>query len=249
MNPHVVVDIGNTRIKWGRCSLTGVTEMASLPADDTVAWQAQRDRWNLPARATWVLAGVSPKRRDAVREWLVEGRQDVEVLHSPRQLPLEVGVEEPDKVGIDRLLNAVAVNSRRAPGQSAIVVDAGSAVTVDWVDEGGVFRGGAIFPGFRLMSQALHAYTALLPLVEITQPLPPALGTATRSAVEGGVYWAVAGGIQALTMRLRPPGTRPADIFLGGGDAPLLMPALADRVFILWPEMTLEGIRLAAQSR
>ena len=82
-------------------------------------------------------------------------------------MPLEVELEHPDKVGIDRLLNAVAANRRRQEHVAAILVDAGSAVTVDYLDGNGVFRGGAIFPGFRLMARALHDYTALLPIVDI----------------------------------------------------------------------------------
>ena len=89
------------------------------------------------------------------------------VLQYAGELPLRVELEKPDHVGIDRLLDAVAVNSRRAPGVPAVIIDAGSAVTVDLVDGAGAFRGGAILPGLRLMAKSLHDYTALLPLIEL----------------------------------------------------------------------------------
>jgi type III pantothenate kinase len=151
---------------------------------------------------------------------------------------------------MDRLLNAVAAKSRIQREAPIILVDAGSAVTVDWVDETGTFRGGAIFPGFALMAKALHDYTAQLP--DIGVPARPARalpGTNTREAIEAGVFWAVAGGVQALIRQLEAAeraGPRPA-VFLTGGDASLLAEVLESSVHI-WPEMTLEGIRLAAEA-
>src|SRR5205085_7856667 len=109
--------------------------------------------------------GVHPARRQRLADWLLARGDEVEVVVSPGRLPLATALPQPEKAGIDRLFNAVAVNSRRRPNAAAVVVDAGSAVTVDLVDEHGVFRGGAILPGLRLMAQALHDYTALLPAV------------------------------------------------------------------------------------
>src|SRR5205823_11315500 len=101
-------------------------------------------------------------------------------IERPDQLPLSVALAEPAKVGIDRLLNAVAANTLRPRDMPVVIADIGSAVTVDWLDENGVFKGGAIFPGLRLMAKALNDYTALLPLVEIWRNLPPLPGTSTR---------------------------------------------------------------------
>ena len=244
MEAHVVVDIGNSRIKWGRSSATAVAAMTALPHGDATAWQAQFDEWRLTPGLQWVVSGVAPKARDGLIAWLRERRQIVYVLDSYKQLPLKVQVDFPEQVGIDRLLNAVAANSRRASDQSVAVIDAGSAVTLNWIDRTGAYRGGAIFPGIRLMAQALHQNTALLPLVDITTPLPALPATNTRAAIEAGVYWAVTGGIRALIERLPEV---PAGIFLTVGNAPLLSAGLGPQ-YTVWPEITLEGIRLAAQS-
>jgi type III pantothenate kinase len=246
--PMIVVDVGNSRIKWGRCSATGVHETVSLAADDPAGWSERLKAWQLAAPCSWIVTGVNPQVRDRFSAWLGSQGHRIRLLDSPGELPLEVRLERPDHVGIDRLLNAVAANSRRDKHRPAIVVDAGSAVTVDWLDASGAFCGGAIFPGLRLMARALNQYTALLPLVEIQKPLPDVPGLTTRSAVEAGVYWAVAGGVQALISRLSEDAPSPPLIFLTGGDAVLLMPALQASA-IHWPEMTLEGIRLAALQR
>ncbi len=246
MKPDLVADVGNSRIKWGRCRGDRVVDAVSLPADDPQAWQDQMQLWNLAAASVWSVAGVHPTRRDRLAEWLREQGNHVQVLSSCQQLPLRLSVEHPEKVGIDRLLNAVAVSSRVRRGVAAVIVDAGSAVTVDWLDESGAFAGGAIFPGIQLMARALHDYTALLPLVKIEQSTPSLPGTTTVAAIEAGVFWAAAGGIQALVGRLATGAPVAAEVYLTGGDGPLLAKALNQDVH-LWPNMTLEGIRIAAE--
>jgi type III pantothenate kinase len=260
MNVDLVVDVGNTRIKWGRCGGQGISASASLPADDPAAWQARLDEWKISGPVAWAVTGVHPGRRDALVAWLRQRGDAVWVLDNWQQLPLRVLLANPERVGIDRLLNAVAARSRVFRTAPVLFIDAGSAVTVDLLDETHAFRGGAIFPGLRLMAQALHDHTALLPLVEVKETNPLLPGTDTPAAIEAGVFWAVAGGIKALVRRLAgrarslsdpyrsgaPP--EPPVVFLTGGDAPLLEPVM-DTDITCWPEMTLEGIRLSAEAQ
>jgi type III pantothenate kinase len=246
--PLMVVDVGNTRIKWGWCADGKVRDSVSLPPDDALAWQQQLKAWTGAGPFTWVVSGVHPVRRDRLVEWLRQHGQPVRVVTSPQQLPLNVGVAQPEKVGIDRLLNAVAVNFRRAAGSPAVIVDAGSAVTVDYVDEQGVFRGGAILPGLRLMAQALHDYTALLPLIQV-DAAGEVPGTSTTTAMKAGIFCAVLGGVKEVIQRLVPaaPGPGPLLLVLGGGDGPLLAQHLPWPAEV-WPLMTLEGLRLTARN-
>jgi len=247
VNPDIVVDVGNSRIKWGRCSASGIDAILPLPHDAPGEWHPALQAWDIRDRRTWVVAGVNPKQRDIFTAWLDRQGQKLHVLESPQLLPLTVRLERPDHVGIDRLLNAVSANSRRPAHTPAVLVDAGSAVTVDWLDETGAFCGGAIFPGLRLMTEALHNYTALLPLVQITTFAPDVPAVSTRAAVEAGVFWTAAGGVNTLIARMAQRSQEPPAVFLAGGDARLLAPALNTPVQ-LWPEITLEGIRLAALS-
>jgi type III pantothenate kinase len=244
---RLVVDVGNSRIKWGLCDDKAVVQSASLSPDDRLAWEQQLEAWQLTGPLAWALSGVHPQRRDNLAEWLRQRGDAVHLITSAAQLPLEVGVPEPDKVGIDRLLNAVAVNTRRPPGAAAIIIDAGSAVTVDYVDQHGVFVGGAIMPGFRLMSQALHDHTALLPLIEVSGEMPMPANN-TIDAMKSGIFAAEAGGIRQLVDRLRakPPGA--VQVFLGGGDAEVLHKELESEC-TFWPLMTLEGLRMVGQEQ
>lgn len=247
----VVVDVGNSRIKWGRCGTGMVTETISLAPDDPEAWGRQRQLWGKAKPLNWLICGVHPARRAELAAWVRRQGDRVQLLEYARQLPLCVRLEHPDRAGIDRLLDAVAVNARRRAGAPAVVIDAGSAVTVDWIDSEGAFCGGAIFPGLRLMAKALHDYTALLPVVEIPATPPPLPGTTTRTAMEAGIIAAVTGGIRELTHQLATLCPVTPELYLGGGDGPLLERALksgSDAPFTLWPEMTLEGMRLTAET-
>ena len=80
MIPHVVVDVGNTRIKWGRCSPDAVIDMASLPPDEPVAWEKQLDKWSLAPASRWVIAGVHPNHRERLAEWLRQRGEQVRIV-------------------------------------------------------------------------------------------------------------------------------------------------------------------------
>ncbi|MFL5243554.1 MAG: type III pantothenate kinase [Gemmataceae bacterium] len=268
MKPAVVVDVGNTRIKWGRVVGQTVQDRVSLPPDDPSAWSEQILQWRLSPSVHWILSGVQPKWCDALARWLREKGHTVGQINDWQQLPVKVALDQPQFVGIDRLFNAVAANACRKSGRPAVLIDAGSAVTVDQVNENGAFAGGAILPGFHLMGQALHTYTAKLPLVSMPQrfdELPFAPGKNTADAMRLGVFWSVMGAIVFLIAEMRQTSPEKAfpQIFLTGGDAQILEPELsrqlADPAFPycsvpagetihLWPTMTLEGIRLTAEA-
>jgi type III pantothenate kinase len=267
VNANLVADVGNSRIKWGVCAQVNgtptVIRRATLP-DEPAAWEAQKARWNedihlwkLGGAVAWVVAGVDPERCQRLRNWLAARGDQVVALENAAQLPLKVAVDQPDRVGLDRLLNAVAAKKELSPGQPAVLIDAGSAVTVDWLDEQHAFRGGAIFPGVRLMAKALHDYTALLPEVEVGPTVPPLPGTSTVPAMQAGAYWAVLGGVEAVTRRLARGAATPPHLFLTGGDAEWLVEALDENdappwldgfTKTLWPEQTLQGILLSAEA-
>ncbi len=248
MTPDVVADVGNSRIKWGRCSPDAVVEAVSLPPDDPETWQRQSAAWHLPHPAAWAIAGVDPARRDRLAEWIRQREDLVAVLDDWRSLPLTVELPTPEAVGIDRLLDAVAVNALRRPQRPAIVIDAGSAITVDWIDDSGAFCGGAILPGFGLMASALHEHTALLPLIEVPKQVPALPGTSTIAAIEAGVFWAAVGGVWELVAAYSRRFDTSPEVFLTGGDATLLAAVGRDSAR-LYPLLTLDGVRIAAANK
>src|SRR5687767_3027920 len=241
MRAQVVADIGNTRIKWGRCGSAGIDAVAALPPDDPSPWQHQAEAWGV-GPSTWAIGSVQPQTLGRFLEWLLKGDHTAILLDSYRKVPIAVEVEAPARVGLDRLFNAVAARAQVPQGHAALIVDAGSAVTVDLVDEDGTFRGGAILPGLRLMARALNDYTAQLPLVEVSQVVHPP-GASTEAAIQCGTAHAVLGGIDRLLRTLGRAHPQHV-IFLTGGDAPLLSPEL-EVPHTLSPVLTLEGMRLS----
>ena len=129
-------------------------------------------------------------------------------------LPFRIAVESPSKVGPDRLAAAAGVVA--AGGREGIIVDAGTAVTVDVLAKTG-FLGGAILPGRDLWYRALHEGTAALPLVseaggEIDPP-----GRNTREAILAGVRWGVVGAVKELVARSRRHVSKEARVWVTGG--------------------------------
>ena len=157
MTPDVVVDIGNSRMKWGVCAGGRVTDVIRLRLDDEVAWDAALATLPPPQAAVrkWAVASVNPPALYRFMGW-THDRGGTVVFERHTDLPIRVNVDEPEKVGLDRLCGAVAAKGMTPAGTPAITVDVGTAVTVNLIDADGVFQGGAIFPGPRLMARALH---------------------------------------------------------------------------------------------
>jgi type III pantothenate kinase len=138
-----------------------------------------------------------------------------------RDVPLPIRVEAPERVGIDRLLAALTANHLRQQDRPAVVIDLGTAITVDLVSAQGEFCGGAILPGFALSARALAEQTDALPLVsfvaEDQEPAP--VGKSTVGAIESGLYWGAVGAIRELICQYTAAAVPPPDVFLTGGAA------------------------------
>jgi type III pantothenate kinase len=165
------------------------------------------------------------------------GRPLVNATH--RTIPLPVRVAEPELVGADRLLGAWT--ARALVGAPCIVVDVGTATTIDVVDASGAFVGGAILPGPALGMHALARGTALLPPVPLELP-GRAIGRDTVAAIASGVMLgqreAIAGLIGLMAVELGSD--RRPSVVLTGGDARVLgAPDWADRIE---PDLLLHGL-------
>lgn len=254
MTPTVVVDIGNTRVKFALSDESAELDerhIARLPAGDSAAWETQLRQWGVTGVAAWEVASVHPERLAELRAWIAGRREPVRVVNHYRQIPLPLDVEFPERVGLDRLLNALAVKHFLPPGTPAAVIDVGTAVTIDWLDECHVFQGGAIFPGPRLMFDSLHRHTAKLPLVEThAVPAVELPGKQTRHAMEAGVMAAQLGAAEYLVREYaRTAGIPPWVVLTGGALGALTdynFPGVGHRRTD--PLLTLRGIRLAART-
>ncbi len=255
--PLVAVDIGNTRLKlglWPRPPQLAQGHPAPEPVEPLSLSPGDWDvlaRWieqHVPPGTPWHLASVQRHYLADLVHFLGQRRsQDPVLLLNHELLPLPVRLPKPDHVGIDRLLTALAAWALRSGDEPLVVVDLGTAVTVDYISARGEFCGGAILPGVAMSAQALEHFTDLLPLVpmdQLDQP-PPALGTDTVSAIRSGLYWGVVGAVRELASRLAPRGAHP-QLVLTGGAAPAVA-RLLDPQARCEPHLSLLGVALAAR--
>lgn len=272
---QAVVDIGNSRIKLGwfadpsPCTTKPAPSALPvapprLPSPELTAaidhhlgasgaWLQQVEAWleflpTSPPRVA-VLAGRSDVADRLLAGPLAPCADAVQRL-SWADFRLKVGVDRPHHVGVDRLANALAARHLCRTGQGAIVVDAGTALTVDLVDEAGTFAGGAILAGPRLAARALQHGTATLPEAPLpTPPAPAAVGKSTVGAIQAGLVWGAVGAVRELVGRMTAELSVPPAVVVTGGDAPWLAPALSDEHLAIevHEHLTLVGAWIAAQ--
>jgi len=224
-------------------------ETFAVSHDDTASLFYKIGSWlenHCPTAPPGYVASVHPDTLAILQEMFVHRWKEV----TAKQLPMEVQVEEPEKVGIDRLLNALAINQVREPGRPAIVVDLGTACTVDRISADGAFEGGAILPGVRLAAEALHTGTALLPRLDLDFDLPAeVVGTFTQAAMHSGLFWGVVGSVRELVTRMSKDCQSQPHVFVTGGDAALLVKHLqTDELSVRHlPSLVLSGIALVVE--
>jgi type III pantothenate kinase len=242
----MLIDIGNTTVKVAVAADDGwrvVARVATTPVEKlterlctALAGQALK----APASGVCVACSVHPPADAAVHAAcgrLLPGSR-LQLLESDLPAPLVVLPQPRSDVGPDRI--AQALGARTIAGAPCIVVSAGTAIVVDLVDADGALAGGAIAPGLGTSAAALHADAARLPFVPPAAPVRD-IGLSTEEAIVSGVYWSAVGGIRALVARFRTvaPG---APVLCTGGDAPLLLPALADLAARHVPDLVFRGL-------
>lgn len=152
-------------------------------------------------------------------------------------------VDRPEEVGADRLVNTVAAHERyKGP---LIVVDFGTATTLDVVDSEGNYCGGVIAPGINLSLAALHMAAAKLPSVRISRT-ERVIGKDTVSCMQSGIYWGYIGLVEGLVTRIKAEFGAPMRTIATGGLAPLFAGA-TESIEQVDPDLTLWGLRLIYQ--
>jgi type III pantothenate kinase len=155
---------------------------------------------------------------------------------------IELDVDEPQNVGADRALNAIAAHAKHAG--DLIVVDFGTATTFDLIDPSGAYKGGIIAPGLNLSLDALVSAAAKLPRIAIEAPdSDSVVGRTTQSQMLIGIYWGYVAMIEGLVARMKRQIGRPARVVATGGLATIFAnrTSLFDAVE---PDLTIQGLIL-----
>jgi type III pantothenate kinase len=273
---RIAVDIGNSglravvlperstvplatplRINWNQSAANIQTEL-SAACDQAAQWISHLDLLLAQPGATqWWISSVHPPALNELKRFLSSKKGcQIEVVDY-RRIPMAVEVDYPDRVGIDRLLAAYAAG-HITHHRPLIVIQAGSAVTVDLLDGPEAakmpdkldrFLGGAILPGVPMMLRLLSGAAQMLPSVEAKElvDLPVLPGKNSQAAMLAGTSSCLVGGVQHLISRYRNQFAQNLPIVISGGDGPLLVPHLVEPV-IETSHLVLSGLRLLADS-
>jgi type III pantothenate kinase len=199
----------------------------------------------------WYLSCVQPQAvaslQQAVAAATSHGR--LTILQQP-DIELRCDVDFPQQVGIDRLLAAWAAWELSQHQGPLIVIQAGTAITVDWVNENGHFQGGAIMPGMAMMLKFLSQATARLPWLAPTSDLEGVVlpGRNTEQAMMAGVVACCLGGVAWLRQRYRQQYAgdhRRIQIYLSGGDGVALAHAMEGEYHLV-DQLVLRGLAMFA---
>jgi len=237
----LLVDIGNTRVKWClRDAGTLTTPTALRHAGDPLPFL--RANWSaLPRPDAVRVANVAGAALEASLVALVRdlwGVKAVCVRPCQQVLGLTLAYTEPQRLGVDRWLAMLAAR-HRGPGP-ALVVDCGTAVTLDALDAGGDHLGGLILPGLGLLWGTIFDATGISQVP--FRGYPSLLGTDTSECIAAGALQAITGMIDRVRTRLGPPGCEPR-LVLTGGDAAQIAGQLT-YAYEWVPELVLEGLAL-----
>lgn len=246
----LAVDVGNSNTVFGLYDAHRLVEQWRVQTD----LHRLADEWAVLLLGLFASAGIG---RDCVRQAVIAsvvppvtpalaGALDRRLkcpalVISRRHLPeVPVDVEEPDSVGVDRLVNVLA--ARAIASGPLIIVDFGTATTFDAVSGDGAFLGGAIAPGLGIAAEALFSRAALLPRIALVAP-PAAIGRNTVTNMQSGIVLGYAALVEGMISRMRQElGGRATAIATGGWAETLasVCPAI-DRVEAA---LTLDGLRL-----
>jgi type III pantothenate kinase len=249
----LVVDAGNTNVVFAVHDQGGwrgswrIRTDAQRTSDEYAVWLLtliehaglKREDISAAVIGTVVPAALYHLRR-LCRDWF-----SVEPLIARAALDwgFEIKVDNPNEVGADRLLNALA--GHKHFGGPLIVVDFGTATTFDIVDKEGCYLGGVIAPGVNLSLEALHSAAARLPRIGMGRP-QSVIGRSTVPAMQSGVYWGYIGLIEGLLGRIKAEFGGPMKVVATGGLAPLFSEGTM-MIEHIEPDLTLDGLRMLAE--
>lgn len=222
---NLAIDIGNTRLKWGLFEGKELRETGAGEAENLENLFAEANNQNIK---NVILSNVGKElKKDLEKRF--RDRYFFINLDQNTPLPFRNAYKSPGSLGKDRLA-AIAGAAHYFPGEHALVIDIGTAITFDYLSADGCFEGGNISPGMAMRYQSMYLFTARLPLIETTA-VAEFWGQDTKAAMESGVIngilFEIEGYIRYLEDRLTD-----FKILLTGGGADYFAKKLKSEIFV-----------------
>lgn len=230
---NLVIDIGNTHTKTAKFEKGLLLETTRIEKTERFDLHGFIDSMH-PDHCIISSVGTA----DPLTHLADEKKRTIIVLDHQTPLPLKISYKTPETLGRDRM--AAAAGARYVcPFCNVMVIDMGTAITIDMVNAEGIYLGGNISPGLQTRFRSLHDYTARLPLLTKESGFPE-FGTDTATAIIAGVQQGI---IYELNTYIDEYGRRyPAcEFILTGGDADFFVNRLKKPIFVI-PDLVLKGL-------
>ena len=221
----LAVDIGNTRIK--AAVFEGDTLLESFVFLKSALQKSIQNILEKYKNTTHlVVASVSEVEKQAFIEF--EEVVNIHFVSHEDAFPFVNGYETPQTLGIDRMVLAAGA-TLQYPNQNRLVIDVGTCITYDFIDENDNYLGGAISPGLRLRYESLHHFTAKLPLLTVENP-KRFIGKSTSESIHSGVVNGLVFEIEGYIEEIKGQYSK-FIIILTGGDTVFLAKRLKNTIF------------------
>lgn len=238
----LAVDIGNTNIVLGVFENNSLIKTFRLKTDINASYIEQLEFLKFYNIQECAIVSVVTELNDILKSACDNVFGINSKLVSYKNLDIKIALDEPEKVGIDRLINAYAALKKYS--LPLIVIDVGTAITFDIVAKDKSFIGGIIMPGINLQYKSLNEYTSKLPLVS-NSISSCAIGNNTETAISSGVLRGVASAIEGLIYQCEVELGEKAMVIATGGQAEIVANYMMRKFDYINPTLTLEGLMSA----
>ena len=231
---YLVIDIGNTQVKAAVFKGNALIKYYQSPKEnfETEIFKLIEEH----SVSEGMISHVSQISQTAFKQ--LQDKLPFYILNDQTPLPFKNKYLTPKTLGVDRLaLVAGAVN--KYPGHNALVIDAGSCITYDFVNMDREYHGGMISPGIEMRYKAVHQFTANLPLLKPEHKIPPN-GNSTANAIHRGILNGVIQEIEGVISQYKGQNQK-LTVVLTGGDTIFLAKNLKSSIFAN-PKFLLEGL-------
>ncbi len=234
---NLVIDIGNSRVKAGVFAGNRLVSSIAYESFNIKAFQLFVKKYTAIKNAIVCTVTDYPT---GLMTFLKRNFKLIE-LSDKAPLPFRNNYKTPKTLGKDRLA-VVAGAQHLLPGKNALVINAGTCITYDFIDGKGVYQGGSISPGLEMRFKALHTFTGRLPLIEADSTFKEFVGKTTKESILSGVQQGVVKEIEGITEAYKKR-FKGLQVILSGGWHNWLKNQLGNKI-ISEPYLTLTGLNV-----
>ncbi len=228
---NLVVDYGNSSAK------VGIFDHHKLVRKEVFTEQGALENFLENFSADCIIISSVTTEATLISSWAKQVSEKY-ILNYELPLPIKNGYATPKTLGVDRIAGVCGAR-QLFPERHCLVIDSGTCITYDFIDRDGVFLGGGISPGLSMRFEAVHTFTARLPLVQMIESAA-LIGNSTETCIQSGVLNGVIEELNGIISRYQEK-FEGLQVILCGGDSRFFENKLKASIFAL-PELVLSGL-------